>query len=51
VSKRQVLVHPLVLGGGKRLFPDCGGRIPLQLVDSQTFKTGIVSLTYVPARD
>ena len=41
-------VHPIVLGGGKRLFEDGGDRKALELVDSKTFATGVVSLTYRP---
>ena len=36
-------------GGGKRLFPDGSGKTPLKLVDSKTFSTGVLSLTYQPA--
>ena len=40
------MVHPLVLGGGKRLFEDA--RQALELVDSKTFGTGVLYLTYQP---
>ena len=33
-----------------RLFEAGSGQIPLTLVDSQTFSTGVVSLTYQPAQ-
>jgi len=39
----------LVLGGGKRLFEDGVDREALELVDSRTFSTGVVYLTYQPA--
>ncbi|WP_254544778.1 dihydrofolate reductase family protein [Halomarina pelagica] len=42
-------VHPLVLGDGKRLFETGGKRTALNLADSKTFDTGVVSLTYQPA--
>lgn len=42
-------VHPLVLGGGKRLFEEGVKRNTLNLVDSKTYDTGVVSLTYQPA--
>jgi dihydrofolate reductase len=45
-----LLVHPIVVGTGKHLFEAGSGQIPLTLVDSQTFSTGVVSLTYQPAR-
>jgi dihydrofolate reductase len=41
-----LLVHPLVVGSGKRLFPDGGDPVALTLVDSQTFGTGVLCLTY-----
>jgi dihydrofolate reductase len=44
-----LMVHPLVLGSGKRLFDDVTGQVPLTLVNAQTFKTGVVNLTYGPA--
>jgi dihydrofolate reductase len=44
----NLLVHPILVGTGKRLF-DEGDRVPLKLVDSKTFSTGVLSLTYAPA--
>ena len=44
-----VLLHPLVVGWGARLFDDTTGRIPLRVKDSKTYRTGVVSITYVPA--
>jgi dihydrofolate reductase len=41
-----LMVHPIVVGSGKRLFPDGTDRIPLKLANSQTFSSGVVSLTY-----
>ncbi len=41
-----LMVHPIVVGSGKRLFPDGSDRIPLKLASSQTFSTGVVSLMY-----
>ena len=45
----RLLVHPIVVGGGKRLLEGDTGQIPLKLVDSQTFATGVLYLTYQPA--
>jgi dihydrofolate reductase len=42
------MVHPLVLGGGKRLFEDGGDREALELVDSKAFDTGVHLLAYRP---
>jgi len=44
-----VLIHPVVLGSGKHLFDEMTGQIPLKVLDSKTFKTGVVSVTYGPA--
>ena len=43
------MVHPVVLGAGKRLFEDGGDRKALELVDSRTFDTDVLYLTYRPA--
>jgi dihydrofolate reductase len=49
VDELKLMVHPLVLGGGKRLFEEGGDRQSLELVESKTFRTGVVYLTYRPA--
>src|SRR4051794_3218641 len=49
LDELQLLVHPVVVGGGKRLFTDGGTLKKLKLVDSKTFSTGVLSLTYQPA--
>lgn len=43
----RLMVHPLVMGNGKRLFEDGNDRKPVKLMDSRTFDTGVV-LTYRP---
>ena len=48
LDELHLLVHPIVVGSGKRLFGD-GAQVPLKLVDSQTFGTGVLNLTYVRA--
>jgi dihydrofolate reductase len=49
LDELRLMVHPIVVGSGKRLFEDGGDRKPLELVDSQTFGTGVLYLTYRPA--
>jgi dihydrofolate reductase len=49
VDELRLLVHPIVVGAGMRLFEDDGPKVPLKLADSQTFTTGVLNLTYVPA--
>jgi dihydrofolate reductase len=46
LDELNLMVHPVVLGGGKRLFENGSGKKALELVDSRTFETGVVSLTY-----
>jgi dihydrofolate reductase len=46
LDELRLLVHPIVVGSGKRLFPDGADRTPLELVKSETFSTGVLSLTY-----
>jgi dihydrofolate reductase len=41
-----LVIHPLVLGTGRRLFPDHGAFAELQLVDAKTTTTGVVIATY-----
>jgi dihydrofolate reductase len=49
LDELRLLVHPIVIGGGKRLLEGDTGKHPLKLVDSQTFETGVLYLTYQPA--
>lgn len=49
LDELRLMVHPVVLGSGKRLFEDGADRKPLELVDSRTFGSGVVALTYEPA--
>ncbi len=44
----RLLTYPVVLGGGMRLFGEAPDKLPLRLVDSQTFGGGVVLLTYAP---
>jgi dihydrofolate reductase len=46
LDELHLLTFPVVLGHGKRLFADAGEQLPLKLVDSATFATGVVHLTY-----
>jgi dihydrofolate reductase len=49
VDEFRVMIDPLVVGGGKRLFRDDGVLRPLRLVDSQVTTTGVIIATYAPA--
>jgi dihydrofolate reductase len=47
VDELHLMVHPVVIGQGKKLFAD-GGKVPLQLVSAKTFNTGVLHLVYAP---
>lgn len=47
----RLMVFPVVLGSGMRLFPDGDEKKALKLVESKTFPSGVVVLTYRPSRD
>ena len=49
VDEYHLLVYPVVVGKGKRLFQD-GTTTVLQLVDSKTFSSGVMALIYQPAQ-
>jgi dihydrofolate reductase len=46
VDEYVLLIHPLVLGSGRRLFADGGAFAALRLVDTKTTTTGVVIATY-----
>jgi dihydrofolate reductase len=48
VDRYVLLLHPLVLGSGRRLFPDGGPAATLRLVDSVPTTTGVIIATYQP---
>lgn len=50
VDEYRLMIEPVTLGGGKRLFPDDGQARPLELVSSTTAKTGVQVCVYRPAR-
>jgi dihydrofolate reductase len=49
VDELNLLLYPIVVGRGKRLFPEEGPNFPLVLKKSATFANGVVQLTYLPA--
>lgn len=46
IDQYRLYVHPVVIGGGKPLFPLSDARIDLQLVETRTFGNGVVLLRY-----
>ena len=51
VDEYRLMVFPVVLGSGKRLFESASDITALRLVDAKTVGSGVVILTYQPARE
>jgi dihydrofolate reductase len=49
VDELRVMVDPLLVGGGKRLFASDGALRPLRLLDSRVTTSGAILATYAPA--
>jgi dihydrofolate reductase len=49
VDEYRIWLNPLVLGSGKRLFPEGTDQTALRLVDTRVFGTGVTVLSYQPA--
>ncbi|TMC84692.1 MAG: dihydrofolate reductase [Chloroflexi bacterium] len=48
IDEYQVLVHPVILGGGKPLFQNIQHQVKLKLVNTKTHPSGVVVLSYQP---
>src|SRR5262245_36039041 len=49
IDKYRIWVHPLILGTGKRLFPENGHGMKLELKETKTRSSGVVGLILEPA--
>jgi dihydrofolate reductase len=49
VDEYVLFLEPILLGGGKRIFPETGLARPLELVSATPAKTGVLVCTYRPA--
>jgi dihydrofolate reductase len=49
VDEINLMIEPILLGGGKRIFPEDGTARPLQLAKAVTGSTGVQVCTYIPA--
>jgi len=47
----RLVVFPVVLGAGERLFAETSDKKPMRLVDTRTIGHGVASLTYETVRD
>jgi dihydrofolate reductase len=51
VDELRVMVYPVLLGAGERLFGETSDKKPMHLVDTQTVGDGVAILTYERVRD
>ena len=51
VDELRLVVYPVVLGAGERLFGETSDKKPMRLVDTKTIGAGLVFLTYKFVRD
>jgi len=49
IDELRLLLFPIVVGNGRRLFEDVREQVGLKLVESKTFGTGVLALTFEPA--
>src|SRR4051812_45262223 len=50
LDELHLLVHPIAVRKGMRLFDEGETRVPLRLISSETFETGVLNLVYAPER-
>jgi dihydrofolate reductase len=50
LDELQLLVHPIAVRKGTRLFDDDTSPIPLRLISSESFSTGVLNLMYAPEK-
>jgi dihydrofolate reductase len=51
VDELRLMIYPVVLGAGERLFGETSDKKPMRLVDTKTVGGGVAFLTYEPVRD
>jgi dihydrofolate reductase len=50
IDEYRLMIYPVVLGSGKRIFGDGIDKKVLKLKETSTFSSGVVVLTYVPEK-
>ena len=48
VDELRLMIDPVLVGGGKRIFPDDGALRPLRLADHEVTSSGAIITTYAP---
>ena len=51
IDEYRFLVHPFIMGSGKRFFKDGVSATKLELVKTKTFPSGVILLRYLPAKN
>ncbi len=51
IDEYRLMVYPVALGSGKRLFGEGSEKKALKLVEARPFTSGVVVLTYQPVKD
>ena len=46
IDEYEIYVHPVIIGNGTRMFAEGDQTIPLELVETHTFSSGVVFLHY-----
>jgi len=49
VDEYRLVIHPVVLGAGKPFWPELDGPLPLHLVETRRFASGVELRAYVPS--